>query len=116
MLDIVYKSERLTVSCRCHKRGLTTGGSKRIMRGVSYYKGHTIGWDWAGQFATATRAEKRLILRRLQRMTQALSPFVDGVWAGILDRAEGRYDALRAGVTARSNRTHRLAEVVERLV
>jgi hypothetical protein len=85
------------------------------MRGAVWHKGHSIGWTWAGEFATASRAAKRRILARLRRMSDSFNPLVQGVWSGLNDRAECRYDARRAGMDVRNIRTDRLAAAVERL-
>jgi hypothetical protein len=85
------------------------------MRTAAWHKGHSWGWDLAGKFATASRGDKRAILRRLQHMADSFNPFVVGAWAAINDRSEARYDARRAGLDVRRVRTHRLAEAVERL-
>jgi hypothetical protein len=85
------------------------------MRGAAWHKGHSIGWSWAGEFATASRAAKRRILARLRRMSDSFNPLVQGIWTGINDRAEWHYDARKAGLGVRRIRTDRLAAALDRL-
>jgi hypothetical protein len=96
-------------------RHMDTGDE--TMRGAaSYYRGLNLGWDWAGEFATASRAEKRALLARLARMGEAYwNEFVRGVQEGIASRSEARYDARKSGLSVRGIRTDRLAAALERL-
>jgi hypothetical protein len=84
--------------------------------GAAYYKGLTIGSDWGGAFGQASRQEKRRMVARLARMSNAFwNEFVRGVQEGIAGRAEARYDTRRAGFNVRSVGTDRLAAALERL-
>ena len=86
------------------------------MNGKLFYLGLSLGWDWAGDFGKANRAEKRVILARLQRMSEAYwNPFVRGIQEGIASRSEARYDARKSGLSVRGIRTDRLAAALERL-
>jgi hypothetical protein len=83
--------------------------------GAAYYKGLTIGWDWAGAFSKASRSEKRRMVARLARMDEAFwNEFVRGVQEGIASRAEARYDARRMGLNVQTIKTDRLAAALER--
>jgi hypothetical protein len=84
--------------------------------GAAYYRGLSIGWEWAGAFGQASRQEKRRMVARLARMGEAYwNEFVRGVQEGIAGRADARYDVSRAGFNVRNIRTDRLAAAIERL-
>ena len=85
------------------------------MRPKLYYVGREIGWDWAGQYAAGTRQERRSIRRKLARMADHYSAFVEGIWDGFADRAEQRAEAIQEGRTKRTINPHKLRRVLERV-
>jgi hypothetical protein len=94
---------------------LTAEAAETKIRSAAYYGGLTLGWELAGAFGKATCEEKRRILARPRRMSDSYNPLVQGIWTGINDRAECRYDARKAGLDVRQICTDRLAAAVERL-
>jgi hypothetical protein len=87
----------------------------RVMRGKSWYRGHTIGWEWARAYAAGTKLERAAIRRKLGRMADSYNALVQGIWAGWSDRVEQLAPAIRDGRAPRTINPHKLAHLLERV-
>jgi hypothetical protein len=85
------------------------------MRGKSWYLGHTLGWNWAGQYATGSRTDRAAMRRKLCRMAGSYNGLVQGIWTGWSDRVEQLAPAIREGRAPRTINPHTLSHVLERI-
>jgi hypothetical protein len=85
------------------------------MRTPTYYRGLTIGFEWAGLYIAGTKAQRREIRRKLHRMAESYNQLVLGIWEGFAGRAEQRADAILGGFAPRTINPHKLRRVLDRM-
>src|SRR4051812_34362619 len=88
---------------------------RRAMRTKAYYTGFSIGFAWAGQYATGTKSDRREIRRKLARMSENVGQFATGIFEGFTDRASQRAEAIKAGLAPRTINPHKPARVADRV-
>jgi hypothetical protein len=85
------------------------------MNDKTFYTGLNLGWDWAGLYITGTKADRRIIRRKLARMRESFNPLVRGIWEGFQDRASQRAGSILKGIAPRTINPHRLLHTLERV-
>ena len=80
----------------------------------AYGKGHEMGWSDALAYAVGTKADRRLIRRRIRKGAESYAAFWQGYADAFSDRAEQRAWAIRSGLVARTCNPHKLQKVLER--
>jgi hypothetical protein len=85
------------------------------MNGPTFYRGVTIGWNWAVAYAAGTKFTRRDIRRKLVRMADSHNRLVEGIWYGFNDYAGQQADAILAGMAPRTVNPHKFRRVLERV-